>query len=103
MTKSGKLLERLSKKPKTFKYTELKTLLINLGYREANQGKTSGSRVAFYHEDREHIIGCISRILVMSLKSIRLSRYVMSLKEKDIYNERPNCLWRFYRFSALQR
>ncbi len=56
MGKLDKLLEKISKKPKTFKYTELKSLLVALGYKEFNKGKTSGSRIAFYNEKSQHII-----------------------------------------------
>jgi len=56
MTKLDKLLDKLSKHPKTFKYTDLKSLLLNLGYQELNKGKTSGSRVAFYNKRSDHLI-----------------------------------------------
>ena len=56
MTKLDKLIEKISQKPSTFKYSELKKLLVNLGYQELTKGKTSGSRVAFYNESTEHII-----------------------------------------------
>ena len=56
MTKLDKLLDKLSKRPKTFKYTDLKSLLLNLGYQELNKGKTSGSRVAFYNKRSDHLI-----------------------------------------------
>jgi hypothetical protein len=56
MTKLDKLLDKLSKRPKTFKYTDLKSLLINLGYQELNKVKTSGSRVAFYNKRSDHLI-----------------------------------------------
>jgi predicted RNA binding protein YcfA (HicA-like mRNA interferase family) len=49
MTKKDKLLERFLSIPKDFTFDELKTLLRSLGYEEDNQGKTSGSRVAFVH------------------------------------------------------
>jgi hypothetical protein len=56
MGKLEKLLEKFSKRPKTFKFTELKSLLIALGYKEFNKGKTSGSRVAYFNETTQHII-----------------------------------------------
>ncbi len=56
MTKLDKLLDKLSNRPNTFKYTDLKSLLINLGYQELNKGKTSGSRVAFYNKRSDHLI-----------------------------------------------
>jgi len=56
MKKYQKLLDKILKSPKIFKYSELKTLLISLGYVEQNKGKTSGSRVAFYNTKTQHII-----------------------------------------------
>ncbi len=56
MGKIDKLLAKILSRPKTFKYTELKSLLIGLGYNEFTKGKTSGSRVAFYSERSDHII-----------------------------------------------
>ena len=56
MTKTDKLLRKISSKPKTFKYNELKTLLNSLGYDEIVTGKTSGSSVAFYNNEKDHLI-----------------------------------------------
>ena len=47
MSKKDKLLERLKQRPKDFTYDEAKRLLENLGFKEENKGKTSGSRVSF--------------------------------------------------------
>ena len=51
MSKNAKLLKRLLSKPKDFTFDELKTLLLSLGYKENNAGKTSGSRVKFQKND----------------------------------------------------
>lgn len=56
MTRKDKLLARLLSRPKDFTYTELATLMKNFGYVEIRSGKTSGSRVAFSHPVRKHII-----------------------------------------------
>lgn len=56
MTQIDKLIAKISRKPKTFKYSDLKKLLINLGYEEFNKGKTSGSRVAFFNKTTKHLI-----------------------------------------------
>jgi hypothetical protein len=37
-------------------FSEIKRLLNGYGYSEVKTGKTSDSRVAFYHEDRRHLI-----------------------------------------------
>ncbi|MGM9816158.1 MAG: type II toxin-antitoxin system HicA family toxin [Lepagella sp.] len=47
MSKIEKLIERLLRKPKDFRYEEAKTLLEYFGFIERNKGKTSGSRVEF--------------------------------------------------------
>ena len=47
MTKKDKLKERLLSCPSDFTWSELKKLLLALGYRESHVGKTSGSRVRF--------------------------------------------------------
>lgn len=51
MSRVEKLVNRLKNKPKDFTYEEAKKLLENLGFYEYNKGKTSGSRVAFIHQD----------------------------------------------------
>lgn len=56
MSRSDKLLERLIAKPKFFTYDELKKLLKGLGFKLDDKGKTSGLRVAFYHEQSMVII-----------------------------------------------
>ena len=56
MSKDEKLLKRLLSRPKNFTYTELRKLLVALGYKESQSGKTSGSRVAFIDESSKHII-----------------------------------------------
>lgn len=47
MSRKEKLLKRLMSKPKNFTYDEARTLLEQLGFKESNKGKTSGSRVVF--------------------------------------------------------
>lgn len=47
MSKKDKLLERLKQRPKDFTYDEAKRLLENLGFKEYNKGKASGSRIVF--------------------------------------------------------
>jgi hypothetical protein len=56
MSKNKKLIERFLARPKDFTYDELRTMLKNYGYEEDQQGKTSGSRVAFYNEKTRHIL-----------------------------------------------
>lgn len=51
MSTKSKLMKRFLGIPKDFTYDETKKLLTNLGYIEHNKGKTSGSRVMFFHPD----------------------------------------------------
>jgi len=57
MTKKDKLLERFLALPNDFTFDELKSLLESMGFEVENNGKTSGSRVAFIHINfRRHIL-----------------------------------------------
>ena len=51
MSKFEKAIERIKKVPSDYTYRELKQLLEQLGFKEFNKGKTSGSRVRFYREE----------------------------------------------------
>lgn len=56
MSKFEKAKERISSKPKDYTYTEARTLLEQMGFKEYNKGRTSGSRVKFYREKDQKII-----------------------------------------------
>lgn len=56
MSKVEKLVKKLLSRPRNFTYNELRNLLLHLGYREHQSGKTSGFRVAFTNEKTKHII-----------------------------------------------
>ncbi len=56
MSRFEKLLQRFQTRPRDFTYDELRRLLKGLEYAELTEGKTSGSRVAFYNADKSHII-----------------------------------------------
>lgn len=56
MGKNKKLLKRLLDQPKGFTYAELKKLMFTFGFEEDNKGKSSGSRVAFYHSQKKLIL-----------------------------------------------
>ncbi len=49
MTRKEKLISRIRQLPKDFTFSELETLLTQLGFVVDNKGRTSGSRVRFYH------------------------------------------------------
>ena len=52
MSKKEKLIKRLRSLTKDITYYELASLLQQLGFEEDNKGKTSGSRVRFYHSKK---------------------------------------------------
>ena len=52
MSQKEKLIKRLRSLPKDFTYSELVSLLQQLGFEEDNKGKTSASRVRFYHSKK---------------------------------------------------
>ena len=56
MSTNEKLIERFRKQPKDFIYNEMVKLLVGLGYKESNKGKTSGSRVRFVNKELKSII-----------------------------------------------
>ena len=53
MTQKEKLIGRIRQLPKDFTFSELETLLLQLGFVMDNKGKTSGSRIRFYHPEKK--------------------------------------------------
>lgn len=53
MTKKDKLIQRLCKLPKDFTFAELESVFLQLGFEKDDKGKTSGSRVRFYNNDKQ--------------------------------------------------
>ena len=57
MGRFNKAKERISNLPKDYTFSEARQLLIHLGFKEYQKGRTSGSRVMFYREsDRTKIL-----------------------------------------------
>lgn len=56
MGKLEKAKQRLQARPKDYTFTEARGLLSQLGFKEFNKGKTSGSRVKFYRESDGAVI-----------------------------------------------
>ena len=56
MSTKEKLLGRFLRLPRDFTYQELTRLLNGFGYVEETKGKTSGSRVMFFNQEKEHSI-----------------------------------------------
>lgn len=50
MGKLEKIIEHLKSHPKDFTFEEMQTLLLALGFKRSNKGKTSGSRVKFFKD-----------------------------------------------------
>ncbi len=53
MTQKEKLLQRMLRLPKDFTFAELETVFLQLGFVKDDKGKTSGSRVRFYHPSKQ--------------------------------------------------
>jgi hypothetical protein len=56
MSIKDKLTDRFKKQPKDFTFDELVKLLGALGFDMSNKGKTSGSRVRFYNNEKKMFI-----------------------------------------------
>jgi len=56
MSKYERILHRIRTGEGSITYQDLNHVLLKLGYSEKKSGKTSGSRVAFYNEELNHII-----------------------------------------------
>ena len=47
MAKKDKLIKRIKSKPRDFTFHEMESLLLSLGFKKSNKGKSSDSRVIF--------------------------------------------------------
>lgn len=83
MTKINKLRNRLLSRPKDFTWSELKTLLMNLGFEEYNSGKTSGSRVRFIHPNYSDVI-LHKPHPNPELKSYQVKQIILQLKKEGL-------------------
>ena len=90
MSRKEKLLERFLSNPVDFTFDELTKLLNFLGYVEIKTGKTSGSRVAFYNEEKEHIIRLHKPHPGNILKKYQMDYLTSELDSKGLNNERYN-------------
>ena len=88
MSRKDKIIARLLSSPKDFSYSELKQLLTGLGYNELNQGKTSGSRVAFYNDKIKHIIRLHKPHPANILKTYQIELIIEELIKTGVINER---------------
>ena len=83
MSKIVKLLKKLSNRQTTLTYSELKKVLLSLGYIEDTKGQTSGSRVVFIHEKTKHVI-MMHKPHGKDLKAYQQEQVRKVLKEKGI-------------------
>ena len=84
MSKDERLLKRLLARPKNFTYTELKKLLVSLGYIGSQSGKTSGSRVAFIDKKANHIIRLHKPHPRNELKQYQIDQVIEELKTRGL-------------------
>jgi hypothetical protein len=84
MTKSDKLIDRLLRKPKDFSFSELASVLKNLGYIEMKAGKTSGSRRAFIRQESRHIIRLHRPHAKHILKMYQIEYIINELKKEKL-------------------
>ena len=84
MSKLEKLIKRFKTKPKDFSYNELCKMLKNLGYLEDKKGKTSGSRVCFYHEESGHLIRLHKPHPEKILKRYQIDLIIEELEERKM-------------------
>jgi len=84
MSKRDKLIERLLNRPSDFEYYEVKTLLTQLGYREEQRGRTSGSRVAFINNESNHIIRLHKPHPGNLLKKYQIEQLIEELRSQGV-------------------
>jgi hypothetical protein len=84
MGKHEKLISKLKSRTTNFTYQDLKSLLTGFGYNEKQQGKTSGSRVAFVHLRTKHILRLHKPHPANQLKMYQIDLILNELKEQEI-------------------
>ncbi len=84
MSKREKLLKRLLSIPSDFTFEELKSLLDGMGFKMSNKGKTSGSRVAFLHHEKQLIVRVHKPHPTKIMGKTALKNVVEFLKEKNL-------------------
>ena len=84
MTKQDKLIKRFISRPKDFRYSELKSILVHLGYKELKSGKTAGSRKAFINEKSNHVIRLHKPHPKEIMKIYQIDYLIEELKKKEL-------------------
>ena len=84
MSKKEKLLNRFLSHPADFTYSELKRLLLAVGYGESQSGKTTGSQVAFINNATQHIIRLHKPHPKLVLKEYQIKHVENELRRKRV-------------------
>jgi hypothetical protein len=84
MSQREKLRKRLLEKPRDFTYDEAKAILSQLGYKEDNRGRKSGSRVAFIHTQTKHIIRLHKPHLGNILRLYQIDELIETLRNQGV-------------------
>jgi hypothetical protein len=84
MSKYDKLLKKLLIKSGNFTFNELRTLLTGSGYKELTLGKTSGSRVAFFNSNNNHIIRLHKPHPGNNLKKYQIEYIIEELRNTEV-------------------
>ncbi len=87
MGQSEKLKQRILTVPTDLTYDEVKRFLYNLGYKEFNKGKTSGSRVLFYRESDKATIMLHKPHPTRILRTYAIEQMIETLKNRGDLNE----------------
>lgn len=82
-----KLIARFRKQPKDFTFDEMKRLFTILGFEMNNKGATSGSRVEFFHSERELSYSLHKPHPDGSVKSCVMKQVLEFLEEKNLLEE----------------
>ena len=81
MTKKEKLLDDLCSLPRDFTINHLNKLMKSLGYIQYKRGKTTGSRIAFYHQEKKLILNLHKPHPSNELKIYQIKEVIKFLKK----------------------
>lgn len=84
MSQFEKIIAKLLNNDAVLSFQELEYLLNKLGYEEKKTGKTSGSRKAYIHYDKKHIIRIHRPHPGNDIKKYVKSYLIDELKKQDL-------------------
>ena len=82
MSKRQKLIDRLKLRSRNFTFNEMETLLLSLGFRKSNKGRTSGSRVIFSRDSVD--IGLHRPHPQKELEAYQIKKNLKLLESEDL-------------------